>query len=87
MDIKIDKNEQFQEITLKQDEASALRKIAENFETFPISTQEKLANFPNWVRHRDLARFLAKYEIFKTILDVPGAIFECGVLYGGGFST
>lgn len=83
----VDKNEQFQATTLREYELEALSGIAENFETFPISTQEKLANFPNWVRHRDLARFLAKYEIFKSILDVPGAIFECGVLYGGGFST
>jgi len=72
---------------LRSQEATALQGIAANFDSFPISTAEKLENFPNWVRHRDLARFLYKAEIYKSILSVPGVIFECGVLYGGSVAT
>jgi len=79
--------ELMQESRLRSDEVNTLEKIVENFENFPISTREKLENFPNWVRHRDLARFLFKNEIYKKILEVPGVIFECGVLYGGSLAT
>lgn len=77
----------FETKNIKAGEAAALEAIAENFETFPISSQQKLANFTNWVRHRDIARFLYRAEIFQSILKVPGAIFECGVLFGTGVST
>lgn len=68
-------------------EAAALDAIASNFEAFPTTTRQKLANFPNWVRHRDLARFLHRAEIFRSVLTVPGAVFECGVLFGGGLAS
>jgi len=44
---------------------------------------EKLQNFPKYVPRQDLTNFLAKYELFKKIIDVPGSIVECGVLFGG----
>lgn len=68
-------------------ERAALEAISANFESFPTSTQQKLANFPNWVRHRDLARFLYRAEIFRSVVNVPGAVFECGVLFGGGLAS
>lgn len=80
-------NELVQESRLRNDEVDTLQKIVHNFETFPISTREKLENFPNWVRHRDLARFLYKAEIYRSILHIPGVVFECGVLYGGSLAT
>lgn len=75
-----------QESRLRSDEADVLKNIVRNFEEFPISTREKLENFPNWVRSRDLARFLYKAELYRSILHVPGVIFECGVLYGGSLA-
>jgi hypothetical protein len=51
----------------------------------PVS--DKAANFTNWARTRDIARFIARYHLFKLIENVPGCIFECGVHYGGGFSS
>ena len=51
------------------------------------STFEKLSNFPKYVSRQDLTRFLAKYEIYKKILDVDGSIIECGVKFGGGLMT
>lgn len=69
------------------DEAKALATLDRNFEAFPASTRQKLEAFPNWVRHRDIARLLYKAEIYQSILTVPGCIFECGVLYGAGVAT
>lgn len=77
----------FSDRQMKDDEKNVLKMVADNFEKFPIGTQDKLENFPNWVRHRDLARFLFKAEIYRSILDVPGVVFDCGVLFGGGLST
>ena len=46
---------------------------------------EKLDAFPKFATRQALAKFLARYEIFKRILNVNGSIVECGVLHGGGF--
>ena len=48
---------------------------------------EKLQNFAKYVPRQNLTAFLTRYEIFKKILDVPGSIIECGVLFGGGLMT
>ncbi len=48
---------------------------------------EKLQNFSKYVPRQDLTNFIAKYELFKKILEVPGSIIECGVLFGGGLMT
>jgi hypothetical protein len=48
---------------------------------------EKLSNFPKYVPRQDLTRFLAKYELYKKILNVEGAIVEGGVRFGGGLMT
>jgi hypothetical protein len=44
----------------------------------------KLDNFEKYVRGQRLTRFLARYELFKEVLDSHGSIIECGVHYGGG---
>jgi len=80
-------NSLMQESRLRKDEVNVLGQIVSNFESFPITTREKLENFPNWVRHRDLARFLYKADLYRSIIDVPGVIFECGILYGGSLAT
>jgi len=54
------------------------------FESSPGSYTEKLENFGKYVPRQNLARFLARYEIFKHIENVQGSIVECGVLFGGG---
>jgi Macrocin-O-methyltransferase (TylF) len=48
------------------------------------SNTEKLENFTKYVPRQNIARFMARYEIFKKILDVQGSIVECGVFYGVG---
>ncbi len=49
--------------------------------------EEKMENFPKYVRRQNLTRFLALYEIFKRILNVKGSIIECGVNHGFGTMT
>lgn len=51
------------------------------------SSTEKLENFAKYVPRQNLARFLARYEIFKMIQGVQGSIVECGVLFGGGLMS
>lgn len=57
------------------------------FNNSPGSATEKLENFAKYVPRQNLARFLARYEIFKLIKDVQGSIVECGVLFGGGLMS
>ncbi len=44
----------------------------------------KMQNFTKYVPRQVLTRFIARYEMFKRVLDIQGSIFECGVLGGGG---
>jgi hypothetical protein len=48
------------------------------------SATEKIENFAKYVPRQNLARFLARYELFRRVLDVQGSVVECGVLFGGG---
>ncbi|MCW3079346.1 TylF/MycF/NovP-related O-methyltransferase [Segetibacter sp.] len=54
------------------------------FDSSPLSVSSKLQNFAKYVRRQDLSRFLAKHELFKLQLDLPGSIIECGCFQGGG---
>jgi hypothetical protein len=53
----------------------------------PGSNVEKLENFSKYVPRQNLARFLARYEMFRQVLEVQGSIVECGVLFGGGLMS
>jgi hypothetical protein len=53
-----------------------------NSSTLPLPL--KLQHFARHVRRQDIARLIAKYEIFKLSLPVNGSIIECGVFAGGG---
>lgn len=54
------------------------------FDNNPDSWESKLENFPKYVKRQNLTRFLALYEIFKTVTHVKGSIVECGVNRGYG---
>ena len=64
-----------------------LEMLDEYFKNSVGTTVEKIQNFTKYVPRQDLTNFIAKYEIFKKILDVPGDIIECGVFFGGGLMT
>lgn len=49
-----------------------------------LSSLDKLESFPRFATKRSIARFLAKQEIYKHILNTTGIIVECGVFNGAG---
>jgi hypothetical protein len=61
--------------------------LEDYFHRSPGSATEKLENFAKYVPRQNLARFLARYEIFRLIKSVQGSIVECGVLFGGGLMS
>lgn len=64
-----------------------LRELEQYFLNGVGSTLEKLESFPKYVPRTTLTRFLARYEIFKRIINIQGSIVECGVFLGGGLMT
>lgn len=46
-----------------------------------------LEQWPVYVRRLHLQRFLAHYELFKEVIDLPGCIVEVGVYRGASFFT
>ncbi len=52
-----------------------------------LSTFEMFRNFPVFTPRFNLARFLAHYEIFKRIIEVPGVVVDLGVFRGGSTFT
>ena len=61
--------------------------LQEYFESSSGSSLEKLRNFAKYVPRQTLTNFLAKYEIFKKIINIQGSIIECGVFQGNGLMT
>lgn len=70
-----------------QAESQEASKMRTCFEKNPSSWEEKIENFPKYVRRQKLTRFIALYEIFKRIIPVKGSIIECGVNHGFGLMT
>jgi hypothetical protein len=68
-------------------EKQLFENYANYFDNSPISNVGKLQNFVKYIRRQDLSRFLAKHELFKLQLDIPGSIIECGCFQGGGTLT
>jgi hypothetical protein len=63
------------------------RQLEDVFLQSPDTVQDKLENFPKYVRRQHLKRFLALYEIFKMVLPVKGSVVECGVYQGFGLMS
>ncbi|HTV55136.1 MAG TPA: TylF/MycF/NovP-related O-methyltransferase [Terriglobia bacterium] len=63
------------------------RALEEYFRRSAGSATEKLENFSKYVPRQTLARFLARYEIFKRAQNIQGSIVECGVQFGFGLLT
>ena len=43
--------------------------------------------FPKYAKRQEVTRFLARHKLFEKIIDVQGAIIECGVYRGNGIFT
>lgn len=64
------------------------RKVLETlYENTELSAFEMFRNFPVFTPRFNLARFLAHYEIFKRIIEVPGVVVDLGVFRGGSAFT
>jgi hypothetical protein len=68
-------------------EATVIGDLAAAFEGSRLPAYHRIEAFPRHVRRQDVARFLAKYELFKLALPVHGNVVECGVWAGGGLSS
>jgi hypothetical protein len=62
-------------------------KLGEYFHSSLGETIDKLRNFQKYIPNPVMGKFLARYEIFKNILNVHGSIIECGVHLGGGLMS
>jgi hypothetical protein len=51
------------------------------------SLRHVLELFPAYIRRYQMKRFLAHYDLFKMVLDVPGVIVELGVYRGVSLLT
>ena len=65
-------------------ELPLLDKLCNAFTDSALPVAQRLQTFPRHVRRQDIARFLAKHELFRHSLPVNGSIVECGVFAGGG---
>ena len=57
------------------------------FASTELTTFDLFRNFPVATPRYNIARFLAHYEIFKQIVEVPGAIIDLGVFRGASTFT
>lgn len=48
------------------------------------SFADKVDAFAKFASRQAIAKFLARYEIYKKIVGINGSVVECGVLHGGG---
>jgi len=51
---------------------------------YDYNFNDKLNNIEKFITRQSMTRSLARYELFKKIINVKGSIIECGVHYGGG---
>jgi hypothetical protein len=61
--------------------------LENSLETKEKTTTDILRHWPSHVLQRDIPRFLAHYELFKKVLNLPGCIFDLGVFKGSSFFT
>ncbi len=61
--------------------------LASMVERDPYSIKSIIMNFQTYARRRDIVRFIAHYELFKHIIDLPGSIIDLGVFRGASFFT
>ena len=58
------------------------RMLEEHFEKFEISKREIWRNFAIYTRRVFLKRFLALYELYQQVVNLPGDVVELGVYRG-----
>lgn len=71
----------------KTNETEAAHEYARIFDKSDETTQIKLQNVIKYLRRQDITKFLARYEIFKKIINIKGSVVECGVFKGAGLMS
>jgi len=61
--------------------------LEKHFDQYNISKNEIARNFSIYTRRIFLKRFLAHYELFRKVIDLPGDIVELGVYRGTTLMT
>ena len=59
-------------------------RIAKLISNAGLSISDVLYHYSSFIKRRDTTRFLAHYELFKLVKDLPGSIAELGVFRGSG---
>ncbi len=57
------------------------------YTTTQLSVFEMFRNFPVFTPRFNIARFLAHYELFRKVVDLPGVIIDLGVFRGASTFT
>ncbi|MBF0354902.1 MAG: class I SAM-dependent methyltransferase [Alphaproteobacteria bacterium] len=63
------------------------RRLDEHFAKFDIAPREIWRNFQIYTRRIFLKKFLAHYELFQRVVDLPGDIVELGVYRGASLMS
>jgi hypothetical protein len=58
------------------------QQLENHFKKYSISHNEIWKNFPIYVRRSVLKKFLAHYELFRKVINLPGDIVELGIYRG-----
>ena len=64
-----------------------LEELEKYFQNSKDSNLEKARTFAKFAPREHMTKFLARYEIFKKILEIPGSIVDCGVFAGQSLFT
>ncbi len=71
------------DMSLRHEPEKLQRKLLEKlYEETGLSVFEMFRNFPVFTPRFNIARFLAHYEIFKKVTNLPGVIIDMGVYRG-----
>lgn len=68
----------------KSKDAAHFNRLEQLIRKSDFSLEDILTHYTAFIRRRDTTRFLAHYELFKKIMNLPGSIVELGIYRGSG---
>jgi len=71
----------------KNSEKEAAKEYAALFIKSDDSIEAKLQNVIKYMRRQDLTKLIARYEIFKKVINIKGSVVECGIFKGAGLMS
>jgi len=70
-----------------ENESLQKQRLEKLFKISGLSNFEMFRNFPVFTPRFNLSRFLAHYELFKKIYELPGVIIDLGIYQGASLFT